>query len=149
MDQHWEYESWDPSAGIPYEFRKPLREVHRFLFISPPRNVGWWPSQEVERLINELIEATKDLQASPYNPQFWWKRADHLVKLGYPELGAVDAYKGLILTKAAFDYRSLLGETVRLSWGMYLFVINSGKVSEHTCSGNFLGCLLTVSAGHV
>jgi hypothetical protein len=95
------------------------------------------------------MEATKDLQASPYNPQFWWKRADHLVKLGYPELGAVDAYKGLILTKAAFDYRSPLGETVRLSWGMYLFVINSDKVSEHACSGNFLRCLLTVGAGHV
>ena len=87
------------------------------------------------------MEATKDLKASPYNPQFWWKRADRLVKLGYPELGAVDAYKGLIWTKAAFDYRSPLGEAVRVSWGMYLFVSNSDKVSDHTHSGDFVSLL--------
>jgi hypothetical protein len=72
-----------------------------------------------------------------------------LVSLGYPELGAVGAYKGLNLTKAAFDYQSPLGETVRLSSGMYLFIINSDKVSEHTRFGNFLRCLLTVGAEHV
>ncbi|KAN0101871.1 hypothetical protein V8E51_012381 [Hyaloscypha variabilis] len=105
MDQYWEYESWDPSAGVPFNCPRPSRD-------------------EVERLRGLLLEGAKTLRLAPYIPHFWFYRSKILLKLLYPELAAVDAYKGVMLVNAAFDPRSTFGENARVQYGIFLLVMN-------------------------
>jgi hypothetical protein len=48
-----------------------------------------------------LLEGAKTLRLAPYIPHFWFYRSKILLKSLYPELAAVDAYKGVMLVNAA------------------------------------------------
>jgi hypothetical protein len=77
-----------------------------------------------------LLEGAKTLRLAPYIPHFWFYRSKILLKLLYPELAAVDAYKGVMLVNAAFDPRSTFGENARVQYGIFLLVMNGHMVSK-------------------
>ncbi|KAJ5046564.1 uncharacterized protein L3040_003803 [Drepanopeziza brunnea f. sp. 'multigermtubi'] len=101
MDQYWDCENWSPSIKFDLLWTRPSRE-------------------EVEEYRAELIKITKMIKLLPYMVRLWRVRSNVLMLLGFPELAAADAHKGMMLTKDAFDYESELGERARLCMSLEL-----------------------------
>ncbi|PVH87956.1 hypothetical protein DL98DRAFT_581185 [Cadophora sp. DSE1049] len=78
----------------------------------------------IEKNRDVIIEVTRWLRDHPYMEDLWWRRARALLDIGLPELAAADGYKGMMLIKAGFDYRSHLGEKARLNLGLVLLTFN-------------------------
>ena len=73
----------------------------------------------------------------PHSPQAWLKRSYLLLALGFPKLGAADAYKAIMLCNAGLDckYQSARGEYVRLIVGLtHCFFKNPGNMEMLTRS---------------
>lgn len=63
-------------------------------------------------------------------PRTWAERSEHL-SLGFPELGAADAYKAIVLCNLGLEYKekSIINEQVRLIVGLqYSFFNNTRRV---------------------
>ena len=58
------------------------------------------PRQEIRGAIKEVRELTTKIIDSPYKPEHWYRRAQFLLLLGYPELAVGDAYKAHLLFEA-------------------------------------------------
>lgn len=56
-------------------------------------------SGELAALISSLNEQTKGIYSHPYDPNGWYKRAETLAHLRYPELAVGDTYKAILLCR--------------------------------------------------
>ncbi|KAI9052399.1 hypothetical protein LZ554_003747 [Drepanopeziza brunnea f. sp. 'monogermtubi'] len=101
MDQYWDYERWSPSIKFDLLWTRPSRE-------------------DAEKYRAELITITTMIKLLPYMVRLWRTRSNVLMLLGFPELAAADAYKGMLLIKHAFDYESGPGEKARLCLSLEL-----------------------------
>ncbi|KAF7896032.1 hypothetical protein EAF00_006047 [Botryotinia globosa] len=102
MDRYWKANLWQPTV---------LNDGGSVQKVDPLCLAA------IERCRNSLRECTKALALFPYTPCHWRNRSAVLLKLGYPELAAADAYKALILTTYVFDGKCL-GSRVWLEMGM-------------------------------
>lgn len=86
----------------------------------------------VERLGHQLLITTRHIGGLPYKPQAWAERSEHLLALGFPELGAADAYKAIVLCNLGLDHKeqSIVGEQVRLIVGLQLSCFNNTRLVE-------------------
>jgi hypothetical protein len=55
---------------------------------------------------------TREIAATPHDPETWLSRGQSLRLLGFPELGLGDAYKSRLLIEAALENTSALGTKV-------------------------------------
>ncbi|KAF7950754.1 uncharacterized protein EAE97_002306 [Botrytis byssoidea] len=102
MDRYWEVNLWQPTI---INDRGSMQPFDSLLLT------------EIERCRKSLREYTRALALFPYTPCHWRNRSAVLLKLGYPELAAADAYKALVLTTYVFDGKCL-GSRVWLEMGM-------------------------------
>lgn len=80
-------------------------------------------TQEVEGQQKLLLRHARELQTAPYHCDRWLLRAHDLMKLGFPELAAGDAYKSVLLSDAALSWTSTsLSLSARLYFGMAIFI---------------------------
>ncbi|EKD15000.1 wd and tetratricopeptide repeat protein [Drepanopeziza brunnea f. sp. 'multigermtubi' MB_m1] len=124
MDQYWDCENWSPSIKFDLLWTRPSRE-------------------EVEEYRAELIKITKMIKLLPYMVRLWRVRSNVLMLLGFPELAAADAHKGMMLTKDAFDYESELGERARLC--MSLELLRCSQTNAHMHQEGGLHCEITTA----
>jgi hypothetical protein len=90
----------------------------------------------VERNSKKVVNCTKEIIDAPYDPHGWYLRAAALLELGYPELAVGDSYKSTTLCDAGLDYTSILGESVRLQFGMSTWILDEA-VDKTTDDGEF------------
>ncbi|TGO11992.1 hypothetical protein BTUL_0097g00440 [Botrytis tulipae] len=102
MDRYWQANLWQPTIINDGGSMQPFDS----LLLTA-----------IERCRESLRKCTKALALFPYTPCHWRNRSAVLLKLGYPELAAADAYKALLLTKYVFDGK-YLGSRVWLEMGM-------------------------------
>ncbi|KAF7860729.1 hypothetical protein EAF04_008247 [Stromatinia cepivora] len=105
MDKHWDTKSWKPTvidAGC---------SMRPFVTSGP---------KEVEIYREKLRVCTEILDCFPYTPENWRNRSEVLLKLGFPELAALDAYKAILLASYVFDGKDL-GSKVWLEMGMTIW----------------------------
>ena len=77
--------------------------------------------QSLERQFEFIAAKTKQILIIPYNPEYWFRRADALLALGYPELAAGDARKACLLVECALDnIESEIGKRVTSAFGTFL-----------------------------
>ena len=75
----------------------------------------------MERYSAFIIAKSKQILLTPYNPEYWFRRADTLLHLGYPELATGDARKACLLIESAIDdMGDDLGEKVKAAYSTFL-----------------------------
>jgi len=68
-----------------------------------------------------IAATTKRIFDVPQNPEYWFRRADRLLRLGYPELAAGDAKKACLLLEHALEYEeNSVGMKVRVAFDTFL-----------------------------
>lgn len=88
-------------------------------------------AQVIEDLRDKLVRHALDIVSLPYEPDSWILRASDMLNLGFPELAAGDAYKSIMLSNAALDYGSNLGENARMQFGMGTWLRDPNSVCLH------------------
>ncbi|TGO52978.1 hypothetical protein BOTNAR_0308g00130 [Botryotinia narcissicola] len=111
MDRYWEANLWQPTIINDGGSIQPFDS----LLLTA-----------IKRCRESLREYTKALALFPYTPYYWRIRSAVLLKLGYPELAAADAYKALVLTTHVFDGKCL-GSRVWLEMGMAVWYRDAVK----------------------
>ncbi len=89
---------------------------HKYSLLLPANN-----RQVLERDSWFIAVTTKYILVVPHNPEYWFRRADTLLRLGYPELAAGDVRKACLLLESALGYMETdLGGKVRSAYGIFL-----------------------------
>lgn len=84
----------------------------------------------MEALRNDLQRQARNLAELPFQPELYNLRGNTLLRLGYPELAAMDVHKCIILCNAGLNEGDpKLGEDVRLQLGMSLWYRTQTEVS--------------------
>ncbi|TID18220.1 hypothetical protein E2P81_ATG06156 [Venturia nashicola] len=87
MEGHWGF----PVAGTSDDsYTKALFDRYR------SESVEWMVTNS-EEVIEAVKTSTSNVLTSPYTPYSWIERACALVKLGYPDLAAFDAFRAVVL----------------------------------------------------
>ncbi|TGO48841.1 hypothetical protein BCON_0228g00130 [Botryotinia convoluta] len=82
--------------------------------------ISWGLITGKSRCRESLRACTEALALFSCTPYHWRNRSAVLLKLGFPELAAADAYKALVLTRYVFDGKCL-GSRVWLEMGMVVW----------------------------
>lgn len=86
-----------------------------------------------------IAVTTKYILDTPYNPEYWFRRADRLLRLGYPELAAGDAKKACLLLEPALEYEENdLGMKVRVAFDKFLRFEEEDKGKERMEPGQWV-----------
>lgn len=103
----------------------------------------------MESEIKELSKITKDIAETPYDPENWLNRGNCLRKLGYPELALGDVYKAQLLTEAALERQSPLGNDAYKSYSQKIYQLHQTHPAyiprkAHVATPESLNALVTV-----